>query len=258
MPGETEGSHDRDGAPPFIYDSCLMAATRSQPYQTKTEWIYAQLREMIHSGEMAATTRLPLAPLAERFGTSEIPVREALRMLQRDGLVTIESHRGAAVAEVSWEQLFEAIVIRTHLEILATQLAVPHHNQATIAELWAEVGRMDELADSPSPTSADDFSLSNRRFHLVLYGPCPFPLLREQIEELWDRVWRTRSQSLFYMAREQMERAQHDHRRMVEAVDRRDDVEAVRLATAHRDGNLAAWREIIDRATKLPAPAGEI
>lgn len=220
-----------------------------QGYQTKTEWIYAQLRDMIHGGEMAAGARLPLAPLAQRFGTSEIPVREALRMLQRDGLVTIESHRGATVSGVSWEQLFEAIVIRTHLEVLAVEAATPHHDADTLADLRQRLRTLDAFAASPSPSSADDFSAANRDFHRALYAPGPFPLLQEQIQELWDRVWQTRSQSLFYMAREQMERAQHDHHAMVDAVEAGDVQAAVRLAAEHRTGNLSAWRAIIDRAT---------
>ena len=102
-----------------------MTWSEAAGFQTKTEWIYAQLRDMITSGELPSGERLPLAPLAERFGTSEIPVREAMRMLQRDGLVRIESHRGATVASVSWEQLYEAIFMRSYLEILAIQEAVP-------------------------------------------------------------------------------------------------------------------------------------
>jgi DNA-binding GntR family transcriptional regulator len=227
-------------------------------YQTKTEWIYAQLRDMIHAGEFASGDRLPLAPLAERFGTSEIPVREALRMLQRDGLVTIESHRGATVSGVSWEELYEAMLIRTHLEILAVEEAVPRHTVETVADLRRKLEHLDRLAESLSPRSADEFSLANREFHRALYAPGPFPLLLEEIQDLWDRVWRTRSQSLFYMAREQMERAQHDHHAMIEAVEAKDVDEAVRLATAHRDGNLAAWRTIIERATGADATASDI
>ena len=97
-------------------------------FQTKTEWIYSQLRDMITSGELPSGSRLPLAPLAERFGTSEIPVREAMRMLQSDRMVRIESHRGATVASVSWEQLYESIFVRSYLEILAIQEAVPLHD----------------------------------------------------------------------------------------------------------------------------------
>jgi len=218
-------------------------------FQTKTEWIYDQVRRMIRSGELAPGTRLPLAPLAERFGTSEIPVREALRMLQRDGLIEIESHRGATVASVGWEELYEAIYVRTALEVLALHDAVPQHDAGTVADLRELLSQMDELAASPSPQSADAFSAANREFHRALYRPCPNAVLRQLIEELWDRVWQTRSQSLFYMAREQMERAQRDHVAMVDAVAAGDVDAAVDQATTHRDGNLAAWRRIISNAT---------
>jgi len=225
-----------------------MAQTRG--FETKTEWIYAQMRDMIGSGELASGSRLPLAPLAERFGTSEIPVREALRMLQRDGLVRIESHRGATVVSVSWEQLFEAIVVRTHLEILAIAEATGRHDEAGLEALRKSLDEMHELAASPSPQSADAFSVANRAFHTAVYEPGPHALLKGQIQELWDRVWRTRSQSLFYIAREQMLRAQTDHEAMFDAVAAGDAEAAVRIATAHRAGNLAAWRAIIEGATE--------
>lgn len=223
-------------------------------YQTKTEWIYDQLREMIQTGEVAPESRLPLAPLAERFGTSEIPVREALRMLQRDGLITIVSHRGATVASVSWEELHEAILIRTYLEILAVQEAVPHHTPETVRTLRNHIDDMSRAALSLSPRSADSFSVANREFHRSLYEPCPHPLLKSQIQELWDRVWQTRSQSLFYMARDQMERAHREHVAMVDAAERGDVRGAADVAIAHRAGNLAAWELIIANATGAPKP----
>ena len=223
-----------------------------QGYQTKTEWIYEQLRQMIHGGELAPGSRMPLAPLAERFGTSEIPVREALRMLQQDGLIAIESHRGATVASVSWEQLYEAMLIRTNLEILAIEEAIPFHTASTTGALRSRLESMGALMRSPSPQSADAYSIANREFHRALYEPCPYPLLAQQIQELWDRVWQSRSQSLFYMARDEMERAQSDHMEMVEAVEGGDRDRARRVATAHREGNLAAWRRIIEHATGMP------
>ena len=227
-------------------------------YQTKTEWIYDQLRELIQTGEVAPESRLPLAPLAERFGTSEIPVREALRMLQRDGLITIVSHRGATVASVSWEELHEAILIRSYLEILAVREAVPHHTPQTVSTLRNHIDDMSRAARSLSPRSADAFSVANREFHRSLYEPCPHPLLKTQIQELWDRVWQTRSQSLFYMARDQMERAHREHVEMVDAVERGDAEGAAAVATAHRAGNLAAWELIIANATGAPKPDRDI
>jgi DNA-binding GntR family transcriptional regulator len=219
-------------------------------FQTKTEWIYSQLRDMITSGELAAGSRLPLAPLAERFGTSEIPVREAMRMLHRDGLVTIESHRGATVATVSWTQLYEAIFIRSYLEILAAEESVTRHDDTTLEPVLKSLLEMDELATQPhSGEVASAFSVANRAFHLQLYEPCPYPLLVTEITDLWDRLWRTRSQSLFYMAREQMLRVQEEHREMYEAARTGDVDRATAAAEKHREGNLQAWARIIEETT---------
>lgn len=219
-------------------------------FQTKTEWIYSQLREMITSGELTSGSRLPLAPLAERFGTSEIPVREAMRMLNRDGLVTIESHRGATVASVSWDQLYEAIFVRSYLEILTIQEAVGHHDSQTLAPVHERLDEMDELAGQEhSAQVAAAFSVANRDFHMALYAPCPYPMLLTEITTLWDRLWRTRSQSLFYMARDQMLRVQDEHQQMDEAARTGDVALATEAATRHREGNLAAWARIIEEAT---------
>ena len=217
-------------------------------FQTKTEWIYSQLKEMITSGELTSGSRLPLAPLAEQFGTSEIPVREAMRMLHRDGLVTIESHRGATVASVSWNQLYEAIFLRSYLEILAIQEAVTRHDPASLERVRQSLIQMDELAAEPSAEVAPAFSVANREFHMHLFEPCPYPLLLDEITTLWDRLWRTRSQSLFYMAREQMLRVQSEHWEMYEAATNADVGLAIAAATKHREGNLAAWARIIEEA----------
>jgi len=217
-------------------------------FQTKTEWIYSQLREMITSGELTSGSRLPLAPLAEQFGTSEIPVREAMRMLNRDGLVTIESHRGATVASVSWNQLYEAIFIRSYLEILAIQEAIPLHKKASLELVRQSLVQMDDLAAEPTADVASAFSVANRDFHERLYAPCPYPLLLDEIATLWDRLWRTRSQSLFYVAREQMLRVQSEHWEMYEAATSGDVELGIAAATKHRVGNLSAWARIIDEA----------
>jgi DNA-binding GntR family transcriptional regulator len=217
-------------------------------FHTKTEWIYAELRDLITAGDLASGSRLRLTELAARFGTSEIPVREALRMLQQDGLVTIESHRGATVAGVSWDELHEAILVRTFLEILAVREATPFHTPETLSGVRAALEAMDRLAQSRSPSAPDRFSEQNREFHRRLYEPCPFPVLRDLIQELWDRVWRTRSQSLFYMEREHMLRVQADHRGIHEAIEAGDADRAASLAEHHRASNLAAWRRVIDRA----------
>ena len=79
-------------------DPTNMAADR--PFTTKTEWVYQQLRARILGGKDKLDPRLRLSTLAQEFRISEMPVREALRMLQRDGLVSMESHRGATIVDL--------------------------------------------------------------------------------------------------------------------------------------------------------------
>ena len=132
---------------------------------------------------------------------------------------------------------------------MAIQEAVPLHDEASLKTVHDDLRRMDELAAEPSTHTATSFSAANRAFHTNLYAPCPYPLLTGQIDDLWDRLWRTRSQSLFYMAREQMLRAQAEHWDMYEAAVDRDVDRASAAAARHRTGNLDAWRTIIDAAT---------
>lgn len=215
------------------------------PFETKAEWVYGRLRDDIVDGRRKAGQRLRLASLAEQFSTSPMPVREALRMLQRDGLVEIESHRGATVAEISWERAYEAVAVRMHLEVLAVEQAVPHQDPESLSRAGRLVDRMDELAASGN---AMRFSQANRELHATVEAPCPLRLLLEEIDALWDLVWRTRSRSLFTLIPARMTEAQHEHRAIIDAI-RRGDARAARAATEdHRDRTLAAWREAIKAA----------
>ncbi len=92
-----------------------MPRRRLPAFETKSDWAYRRLREMIIDGELPPGSRLVLRRLAEELGLSEMPVREALRMLQRDGLVEFQSHRGATVVPISRAAVVEALSVRTWL-----------------------------------------------------------------------------------------------------------------------------------------------
>lgn len=218
----------------------------AQPrFETKSEWVHARLRELITAGELRAGERLRMAQLAERFGTSEMPVREALRMLQQEGLVVIESHRGATVATVSWERVYETVLVRMHLETLAAREAASVHDADAISDLREALARMDRLAERNQGVA---FSEANRRFHRLVYDPVPLPLLKAEIEQLWDVVWQTRSRSLFRAEPGRMRPAQREHRAIVDALGRRDPDAAERASRTHMGHTLAAWRKLRDRS----------
>ena len=87
--------------------------------------ILAALREAISSGQLAPGAVLRQAELAEQFGTSRIPVREALNALQAEGLVQIEPNRGAFVTTLSAEELHELFDLRVLLEVDVRRRAQP-------------------------------------------------------------------------------------------------------------------------------------
>jgi DNA-binding GntR family transcriptional regulator len=216
-----------------------------RPFATKSEWVYEQLRRRILGGTYKPDDRLRLTELAREFSMSEMPVREALRMLQRDGLIEMHSHRGASVANLSWSRAAEIVSVRMHLEVLAVREAAPSHDKSSLAELGKILDRMDrDLAAG----SAARFSTGNREFHRRLYEPGANAVLKQEIADLWDRVWRARAQSIFEVDRARMTAAQAEHRAILAALARNDANAAVVAASRHRDHTLQSWAGIIRRS----------
>ncbi len=209
---------------------------------TKTDYVYQQIRREILDGELTPNQRLPLNELARRYAVSEMPVREALRMLQRDGLVHLHSHRGVTVTHLSWERAMEFIEARTHLELLAARLALPHHTPESIQGLRQLIAQMEPLAEPGGPNTR--YSQLNRDFHEALYSPGPNSVVKREIADLWDQVWRARAQSIFEIDPERVRGATREHARIVDAVERRDAAALDAAMEHHRDHTLKSWRAI--------------
>jgi DNA-binding GntR family transcriptional regulator len=210
-----------------------------RPFTTKTDWVYNRLRAEILDGSLKPDDRLRLTSLARRFETSEMPVREALRMLQQDGLVSFASHRGATVIKLSLQRAAEIVAVRMHLEVLATAEAVPHHTAESLAELAALLERMDRQAEA---RQAQRFTEGNRRFHTLLYAPGPNRTLTDEIQVLWDRVWRARARSIFALDPTRMQAAQVEHWAIFNGARAGDPQGAAEAMARHRANTLASWR----------------
>jgi DNA-binding GntR family transcriptional regulator len=133
------------------------------------------LAERIISGELEAGTRLRQDHIAEEFGASHVPVREAFRRLEAQGLVVSEPRRGVRVAGFSVEEVAE---MRAALEVLALRNAAPH---LTIAILDAaeEATRASERA-----SDVEAWEEANRSFHRIILAPCGMPRLLRAIDDL--------------------------------------------------------------------------
>lgn len=203
---------------------------------TKSAYAYSRIKAAILDGHMAPGHRLRLTELAGQFGVSEMPIREALRMLQHDGLVHFANHRGAVVNSISHNELVDIISVRTYLEILAATEAVRFHTSKTIGVLEKTLVQMDADPDNKA------FSKLNHEFHENLIKPSPNKFLLAEIQALWDRVWKRWSQSIFEVFPERKSHAMKEHERILSAV-KADDPEAVKLAMEiHRNETLSLWR----------------
>ncbi|TXN00408.1 GntR family transcriptional regulator [Methylobacterium sp. WL64] len=142
------------------------------------------LRRAILAGDYASGGQLRQDELAERFGTSRIPVREALRQLEAEGLVTIEVNKGATVTALSLSEVLELLDIRIALECRALQLAIPNMIDA---DFEAAETILQDYARSGDPTQWGE---SNWAFHSVLYAPCGREKLLGMIEANYGQVGR--------------------------------------------------------------------
>jgi len=210
----------------------------------KSAYAYEQIRERIADGRLEPGTRLRLRELGEELGLSEMPVREALRMLQRDGMVEIQDHRGATVTEIPLDVVLEHVSTRMWLEALAVELSAPELAPDDLARADAAFARL-EVAASAGDGAA--FSAANRDFHVALEAAGGGGLV-ELIQSLWDRTWLARrQQTLFGRAPQRMAEAQREHADLLAAM-RAGDADAAREAMLrHRAATLADWTALVER-----------
>src|SRR5690606_27230354 len=150
-----------------------------------TKLVTSAIRERIMNGDIALGTRLVEGRLSEELGVSRMPVREALRELAAEGIVTIEPRRGASVTIFSDEQKRELVEVRATLEALNAKLAAKRHDPRQIAKLEKI------LAEGHQLTETEDISRlvsMNFRFHEALANVGGNALLQDMIRQLRDRT----------------------------------------------------------------------
>jgi DNA-binding GntR family transcriptional regulator len=189
--------------------------------------IAAELRDAILAGEYAPGTRIRQDDLADRHGASRLPVREALRMLEAEGLLTLVANTGAWVATLSLADCEELYRLRERIEPLLLSYSIPLLNEDAIEHLG-------ELADAME--TADDveqFLALDRDFHLGSYAAADTAVLGELVLGLWNRTQHYR-RAFTRVFRSVGERdVHHDHHLLVAAIRRRDIEEAGRIEAAH-------------------------
>lgn len=160
--------------------------TVGESHSPLTQLVLEQLRDRILSGAVGGGDRLVEGRLSEELGVSRMPVREALRQLAAEGLVTIEPRRGASVTQYSDDQVRELVEVRATLEGLNAKLAAKRHDPAQIAELQTILSEGVRLAAE----SGDALTLVrlNQRFHDALANVASNSVLRDMMRSLRART----------------------------------------------------------------------
>jgi DNA-binding GntR family transcriptional regulator len=199
--------------------------------------IVQALRESILDGVLPPGLQVRQEALAEQFGVSRVPVREALRQLEAEGLIQTELHKGAFVSSLSLHEVAEMLDIRVGLELRALKLALPNFTRENAREAERILKRYD---GSESPREWRDFNLA---FHLALYRPCGRPRLVKMIEDValgTHRFLRTYVSAV--VGREQ---PQAEHRKLLDLCVAGNAPAALKLLENHIERTKAVIRQQI-------------
>jgi DNA-binding GntR family transcriptional regulator len=131
-----------------------------------TEVIHSHLRARILTGAVVAGSELSQAQVAKEYGVSRGPVREAFRLLQREGLIEAEMNHRARVAELSLDDVEHVYALRVVNEALALGVSVPRFSVAELDEL----DRLVEAIDVSRPLGFGAWEEQHQRFHMLLVG----------------------------------------------------------------------------------------
>ena len=185
------------------------------------------LREAILRGDIRPGEHVRQEDVAQRLGASRLPVREALRMLEAEGLVEHEANKGARVPRLDMHEVDVIYQMRERLEPLALAESIPRVTEPDVQRLRniqeqieadGDVGRFLEL---------------DREFHLLTYTGCQIEQLTSMVTRLWNSTQHYRRAFVSLSGPGRMWVINAEHRLLLDAIERRDTTDAERYLSGH-------------------------
>jgi DNA-binding GntR family transcriptional regulator len=187
---------------------------KNNTYRSLTQIIVEQIREEIYEGNYKAGAKLNIADLAQKFNASAVPVREALRNLEAEGLVEFRPNRGVVIRELSASEVRELCLMRLPLELLAATQAALHADDSALDSLEAILKQMDAANDP------EEWHTFHDRFHYDFYALSQLPRLAQYAGVLRGQM---RPYAKLYLSDPRhVETAQVEHYAMIAAARQRD------------------------------------
>jgi DNA-binding GntR family transcriptional regulator len=189
--------------------------------------VAAYLREAILGGQLRPGDRIRQEEVAGRFGASRLPVREALRMLEAEGLTELEPHKGARVPRLTQHEVEVIYQMRERLEPLALAESLPR----LTADDDQRLGRLQQRIEDND--DLEKFLDLDREFHMLTYRGCPVEPLNSAVARLWNSTQHYRRSYVTLGGQHRMWLVNAEHRLILDAVLRRDATDGERYLAGH-------------------------
>ena len=189
--------------------------------------VAAYLRDAILHGRFQPGDRIRQEEIAEKFGASRLPVREALRMLEAEGLTEHQPHKGASVPRLTQHEVDVIYRMRERLEPLAIVESLERLDPVDHERLEEVQQRIEDNDD------LEKFLDLDREFHMLTYSGCSIEPLNQNVARLWNSTQHYRRAYVALGGKNRMWVVNAEHRLILDAVVRRDPTDAERFLGGH-------------------------
>ena len=208
--------------------------------ESKSQQAYNWISERIRTRDFEPGYRLVLATIADELGISVVPVREAIRQLEAEGMVTYERNVGASVTTYNREAYYESMDIVATVEANATAQSAPYLNAEDIAQAREINQRMRELDIHHDP---EEFTQLNKEFHSVLFSKCPNERLKDLVVDQWKQLEYHRVSTFRYVP-ERAQESTREHEQLVSLIEAGAEPAYIeKVARQHRLSTLNTYRK---------------
>lgn len=198
-------------------------------FRSLTDQVYEYLSELIVEGKIKPGEKLVEKDLSQKFSVSRSPLRECFRILESEGLITINPRKGAYVRDFSRKDVEDVSLVRATLEALAAKLAVQNITEKEIAILDDLVTKMDEAITRGETKS---FYELNTLYHNIIIKASNNEVLEKTLRTLRKGIW-LRITFLYFYSPLALNLSNGNHKGIVEAFIRKDPVTVERLIEEH-------------------------
>ena len=199
------------------------------------EDVFQTLRQAILKGELKPGERLMEVALAERLGVSRTPIREAMRKLELEGLVVMVPRKGAQVASITEKDLTDVLEVRITLENFAIEKACTHMTEEDMDKLWLASKQFERAIQEGDLVRIAE---ADQTFHEIIYQASDNARLLQVLTNMREQIYRYR---LEYLKDElSRDKLLEEHRRLTDAIRRRDAAQAQRISFEHLENQRKA------------------